>query len=110
MLPAVYGSNLCLLQLTHHAELCRVALGPASLLLAGSMASSACRLSARGWHGWRWSEAIFMFFQIFAYALRPMFIKPDLVPFDGWVLCNLLAARPGRWRGGVVGRRLAPFG
>eukprot|EP00913_Durusdinium_trenchii_P030973 g29010.t1 len=40
-------------------------------------------------------KAIFMFFQIFAYALRPMFIKPDLVPFDGWVLCNLLAARPG---------------
>ncbi|CAK9103078.1 Sphingolipid delta(4)-desaturase DES1-like, partial [Durusdinium trenchii] len=35
-------------------------------------------------------KAIFMFFQIFAYALRPMFIKPDLVPFDGWVLCNLL--------------------
>ena len=36
-------------------------------------------------------QAIFMFFQIFAYALRPMFIKPDLVPLDGWVLCNFLA-------------------
>lgn len=33
-------------------------------------------------------KAIFMFFQIFAYALRPMFIKPDLVPLDFWVLCN----------------------
>ncbi|CAJ1373443.1 unnamed protein product [Effrenium voratum] len=35
-------------------------------------------------------KAIFMFFQIFAYALRPMFIKPDLVPVDGWVVCNFL--------------------
>ena len=38
-------------------------------------------------------QALFMFFQIFAYALRPMFIKPDLVPLDFWVLCNLVAPR-----------------
>mmetsp|Transcript_79958 Transcript_79958/g.97870 ORF Transcript_79958/g.97870 Transcript_79958/m.97870 type:complete len:332 (+) Transcript_79958:55-1050(+) len=33
-------------------------------------------------------KALFMFFQIFGYALRPMFIKPDLAPVDFWVLCN----------------------
>eukprot|EP00931_Biecheleriopsis_adriatica_P078764 TRINITY_DN52180_c0_g1_i1.p2 TRINITY_DN52180_c0_g1~~TRINITY_DN52180_c0_g1_i1.p2 ORF type:complete len:352 (+),score=53.31 TRINITY_DN52180_c0_g1_i1:53-1057(+) len=33
-------------------------------------------------------KAIFMFFQIFAYALRPLFIKPTLVPWDGWMLFN----------------------
>jgi len=33
-------------------------------------------------------KAVFMFLQIFAYALRPIFIKPDLVPIDGWVICN----------------------
>eukprot|EP00971_Amphidinium_carterae_P339365 6477122-Amphidinium_carterae.1 len=34
------------------------------------------------------SQAIFMFFQIFAYAFRPMMIKPDLVPKDGWIVLN----------------------
>eukprot|EP00439_Symbiodinium_sp_Y106_P046428 s54_g5.t3 len=38
-------------------------------------------------------KAVFMFLQIFAYALRPIFIKPDLVPIDGWVICNFAAAR-----------------
>jgi hypothetical protein len=38
-----------------------------------------------------------MFFQIFAYALRPMFIKPDLVPLDFWVLCNFFAPRFWHW-------------
>mmetsp|Transcript_496 Transcript_496/g.670 ORF Transcript_496/g.670 Transcript_496/m.670 type:complete len:206 (+) Transcript_496:3-620(+) len=33
-------------------------------------------------------KAIFMFFQIFAYAFRPMMIKPDLVPKDGWIVLN----------------------
>lgn len=33
-------------------------------------------------------KAIFMFFQIFAYALRPMIIKPNLVPLDKWILLN----------------------
>lgn len=33
-------------------------------------------------------KALFMFFQIFAYALRPMCIKPALVPMDGWMLLN----------------------
>jgi len=35
-------------------------------------------------------KAVFMFFQIFAYALRPMSIKPDLVPMDGWMLLNYI--------------------
>jgi len=33
-------------------------------------------------------KAIFMFFQIFAYALRPMFVKPYLVSPDGWFALN----------------------
>ena len=33
-------------------------------------------------------KAVFMFFQIFGYALRPMFTKPDLVPFDKWIATN----------------------
>jgi len=35
-------------------------------------------------------KAAFMFFQIFAYALRPMLVKPDLVPKDGWIALNWL--------------------
>ncbi|CAE7426342.1 unnamed protein product [Symbiodinium pilosum] len=35
-------------------------------------------------------KAVFMFLQIFAYALRPIFIKPDLVPIDGWVIGNFV--------------------
>jgi len=35
-------------------------------------------------------KAIFMFFQIFAYALRPMIVKPSLVPLDKWILANWL--------------------
>jgi len=31
---------------------------------------------------------VFMFCQIFGYALRPMIVKPDLVPFDRWILLN----------------------
>lgn len=31
---------------------------------------------------------VFMFFQILGYALRPMFVKPDLVPKDGWIVLN----------------------
>lgn len=33
-------------------------------------------------------KAIFMSLQIFAYALRPMFVKPGLVPLDRWLLLN----------------------
>jgi len=33
-------------------------------------------------------KAIFMFFQIFAYALRPMCVKPGLVPVDHWIALN----------------------
>lgn len=34
-------------------------------------------------------KATFMFFQILAYALRPMFVKPELVPTkDGWLAVN----------------------
>merc|ERR1711972_57 len=33
-------------------------------------------------------KAIFMFFQIFAYALRPCIMKPGLVPFDRWMFLN----------------------
>jgi len=35
-------------------------------------------------------KAAFMFCQIFAYALRPMCIKPTLVPFDKWMLLNYI--------------------
>ena len=31
---------------------------------------------------------VFMFCQIFGYALRPMIVKPDLVPVDRWILLN----------------------
>jgi sphingolipid delta-4 desaturase len=31
---------------------------------------------------------IFMFCQIFAYAFRPMLVKPSLVPKDGWIALN----------------------
>ncbi|CAE8721602.1 unnamed protein product [Polarella glacialis] len=33
-------------------------------------------------------KVIFMFFQIFAYALRPVMVKPDLVTNDRWMLLN----------------------
>ena len=33
-------------------------------------------------------KAVFMFFQIFAYAFRPMCIKPNLVPVDRWIVLN----------------------
>ena len=33
-------------------------------------------------------KLVFMFAQIFGYALRPMIVKPDLVPFDRWILLN----------------------
>jgi sphingolipid 4-desaturase/C4-monooxygenase len=33
-------------------------------------------------------KAVFMFFQIFAYAFRPMLVKPSLVPKDGWIVLN----------------------
>ena len=31
---------------------------------------------------------VFMFCQIFAYAFRPMLVKPDLVPKDKWIVMN----------------------
>jgi sphingolipid delta-4 desaturase len=31
---------------------------------------------------------VFMFCQIFAYAFRPMLVKPDLVPKDRWIVMN----------------------
>lgn len=33
-------------------------------------------------------KALFMFCQIFAYALRPMCVKPELVPQDKWIALN----------------------
>lgn len=33
-------------------------------------------------------KAVFMFFQIFAYAFRPMLVKPSLVPKDVWIVLN----------------------
>lgn len=36
-------------------------------------------------------KAVFMFFQIFAYALRPMLVKPTLVPKDWWIVANWAA-------------------
>jgi len=33
-------------------------------------------------------KAVFMFFQIFAYAFRPMLVKPSLVPKDHWIVLN----------------------
>jgi len=33
-------------------------------------------------------KAIFMFCQIFAYALRPCLLKPEVVPFGGWLALN----------------------
>jgi len=33
-------------------------------------------------------KALFMFFQIFAYAFRPMLVKPELVPKDIWIASN----------------------
>jgi len=33
-------------------------------------------------------KIVFMFFQIFGYALRPMFIKPDIVSIDRWLVLN----------------------
>jgi len=33
-------------------------------------------------------KALFMFCQIFAYALRPCLTKPDVVPFGGWLALN----------------------
>mmetsp|Transcript_58144 Transcript_58144/g.142642 ORF Transcript_58144/g.142642 Transcript_58144/m.142642 type:complete len:332 (-) Transcript_58144:179-1174(-) len=34
---------------------------------------------------------VFMFCQIFAYAFRPMLVKPSLVPKDSWILANWVA-------------------
>jgi len=31
---------------------------------------------------------VWLFFQIFAYALRPCLLKPEKVPKDGWIVCN----------------------
>eukprot|EP00656_Telonema_subtile_P012918 TRINITY_DN1653_c0_g1_i2.p1 TRINITY_DN1653_c0_g1~~TRINITY_DN1653_c0_g1_i2.p1 ORF type:complete len:222 (-),score=48.13 TRINITY_DN1653_c0_g1_i2:707-1372(-) len=31
---------------------------------------------------------VWIFFQIFAYALRPTLLKPELVPYDRWLLLN----------------------
>jgi sphingolipid 4-desaturase/C4-monooxygenase len=36
-------------------------------------------------------KAIFMFFQIFAYALRPLFVKPANVPYGGYLVANYVA-------------------
>jgi len=33
-------------------------------------------------------KIIFMFFQIFAYALRPCLVKPEVVPKDNWLCLN----------------------
>lgn len=33
-------------------------------------------------------KTLFMFCQIFGYALRPMIVKPDLVPLDRWIIMN----------------------
>jgi len=33
-------------------------------------------------------KAVFMFCQIFAYAFRPMFVKPNLVPKNKWLVLN----------------------
>eukprot|EP00291_Cryptomonas_curvata_P009497 CAMPEP_0172202744 /NCGR_PEP_ID=MMETSP1050-20130122/30849_1 /TAXON_ID=233186 /ORGANISM="Cryptomonas curvata, Strain CCAP979/52" /LENGTH=123 /DNA_ID=CAMNT_0012880783 /DNA_START=289 /DNA_END=657 /DNA_ORIENTATION=- len=33
-------------------------------------------------------KAAFMFCQIFAYAFRPMLVKPSVVPRDRWILLN----------------------
>ena len=33
-------------------------------------------------------KALFMFFQIFFYELRPVLVKPSLVPRDGWAVAN----------------------
>jgi len=33
-------------------------------------------------------KAVFMFCQIFAYAFRPMMVKPEVVPMDRWLLIN----------------------
>ena len=33
-------------------------------------------------------KAVFMFLNIFAYALRPMIVKPDLVPKDRKIALN----------------------
>jgi len=46
--------------------------------------------SAAGYVDHTCRKAMFMFCQIFAYALRPMMIKPGLVPFDGWMLLNYI--------------------
>ena len=35
-------------------------------------------------------KAVFMACQIFAYAFRPMLVKPSLVPRDGWIALNWL--------------------
>jgi len=35
-------------------------------------------------------KAIFMFFQIFAYALRPCVVKPEVVVYDFWLALNWL--------------------
>ncbi len=36
-------------------------------------------------------KLVFMFCQIFAYAFRPMLVKPSLVPKDGWIVLNWIA-------------------
>mmetsp|Transcript_11932 Transcript_11932/g.27863 ORF Transcript_11932/g.27863 Transcript_11932/m.27863 type:complete len:356 (+) Transcript_11932:118-1185(+) len=44
--------------------------------------------TAMGYFDHTLRKAVFMFFQIFAYAFRPMMIKPALVPKDGWIVLN----------------------
>merc|ERR1712072_98669 len=36
-------------------------------------------------------KIVFMFFQIFGYAFRPMIVKPQLVPQDKWIVVNWLS-------------------
>jgi len=36
-------------------------------------------------------KAVFVFFQILAYAFRPMLVKPGLIARDRWLLCNWTA-------------------
>ncbi|KAJ1489685.1 fatty acid desaturase-domain-containing protein [Baffinella frigidus] len=44
--------------------------------------------SATGYIDHTIRKAVFMFGQIFAYAFRPMLVKPDLMNYDGWLLMN----------------------
>jgi len=44
--------------------------------------------SATGYIDHTLRKFVFMFCQIFGYALRPMIVKPDLVPVDRWIVLN----------------------